>query len=215
MTISASRTPRVVSTRQPGDSGDSPVTRVANSNVTPRSRAWRMSPSRTSRARSDTGKYLPASSSSLRGIPKSFSKNDFWCSSGHDRSSLPHELGRRVRDESFGLKRARQHVAPAAAADEDFAPAVGRALEHGDRPAPAARADRGHQAGRAGANNDDRPHRRGYFRISSAVTTRTGPRFASRIGFSIFARSPTTTTANLSLWMYCAAAFSTSAAVVP
>ncbi len=39
---------------------------------------------------------------------------------------------------------------------------------------------------------------RTYLSTSSSFTIRTGPRFASRIGFSIFARSPTTTTANLS-----------------
>ncbi len=37
-----------------------------------------------------------------------------------------------------------------------------------------------------------------YLSTSSIFTTRTGPKFASRIGFSIFDRSPTTTTANLS-----------------
>jgi hypothetical protein len=52
-----------------------------------------------------------------------------------------------------------------------------------------------------------------HFRISSSVTIFTGPRLASRIGFSIFERSPTTMTANLSVWMYCFAARSMSAAV--
>ena len=52
-----------------------------------------------------------------------------------------------------------------------------------------------------------------YFSTSSTVTTFTGPRFAARMGFSMLARSPTTTTANLSGWMYCAAARCASAAV--
>ena len=40
-----------------------------------------------------------------------------------------------------------------------------------------------------------------HFNISSAVTTFTGPRFALRIGCSIFDRSPTTTTAKRSVRM--------------
>jgi hypothetical protein len=46
-----------------------------------------------------------------------------------------------------------------------------------------------------------RPRSDPYFKISSAVTTFTGPRFAFRIGCSIFDRSPTTTTAKRSVRM--------------
>jgi hypothetical protein len=48
--------------------------------------------------------------------------------------------------------------------------------------------------------------------ICSSGTTSTGPNFASRIGCSIVFKSPTTTTANVSVGRYCFAARSTSAA---
>jgi hypothetical protein len=64
-------------------------------------------------------------------------------------------MGRGRRDESLGLKLRRQDVAAAAAANQNLAAAVGRPFTHYDRTAAAARENRGHEAGRAGADDDD------------------------------------------------------------
>src|SRR5688500_15458555 len=98
-------------------------------------------------------------------------------------------MRRRVRDESLGLKGRRQDVTPAAAADENLASAVGRALEqqHVFVCGAGAGKDGRDQSGRARAD-----HNNHYFSTSSTGTTRTGPRLAARIGASIFDKSPTT-----------------------
>src|SRR5687768_5502421 len=116
-------------------------------------------------------------------------------------------MGRRVSDEPFRLERRRQDVASAAAADENLAPTVSCAFEEQYVLAALAREDRRGQSCRARADNGN------HFSTSSTGTTRTGPRLAARIGASIFDKSPTTITANLSGWMYWFAARWTSAAV--
>src|SRR5689334_21431599 len=55
--------------------------------------------------------------------------------------------------------------------------------------------------------------RRTYFSTSSGASTVTGAKFASRIGFSIFERSPATTTTNDSDVMRSVASFCSSDAV--
>lgn len=91
-TAAASMSPFEVRTRQRACSGDparlsNPSSRVSKRISTPASRAHVTRVSRTSRARSDTGKYLPVSLSSFRGIPRSCSKNARCWVSGHDRSN--------------------------------------------------------------------------------------------------------------------------------
>src|SRR5262245_12735680 len=55
-----------------------------------------------------------------------------------------------------------------------------------------------------------RDHRYIGPRTCSGVNTSIGPRFSALILSSMTLRSPTTTTANLSGWTYCAAVFCTS-----
>ena len=90
-----------------------------------------------------------------------------------------------------------QHVASAAAADQNLAPAVGGPLEQDHRGRPAGRGDGRHQAGGTGADDDDGV----YLKNSSIGTTRIGPRLSAAMPGSIALRSPTTTTAILSGWM--------------
>jgi hypothetical protein len=93
MTASASKVAVVVVTTHLPGCCSRPVRRVLNEISTPAERAADTSASRTSRARSDTGKYLPASSSSFSGIPRSRSKNSRCPLSGHDRSNRRIRIG--------------------------------------------------------------------------------------------------------------------------
>ena len=68
---------------------------------------------------------------------------------------VAHRVRRRIRHEPFGRQRRRQHVASAAAADQDLASAVARAFDDEHAPAVARREDGRHQPGRAGADDDD------------------------------------------------------------
>ena len=114
------------------------------------------------------------------------------------RSKHPaQQARRRIGNEALGSERGRQHVAPAAATDQDLAAAVCGPLQQEHRSRPVGRGDCRHQAGCTGTDHDDWF----YLKNSSSGTTRIGPRLSALMPGSIAFRSPTTTTAILSAWM--------------
>ena len=69
------------------------------------------------------------------------------------------QVGRRIGDEALGCQHRRQHVAAAAAADQDLAAAILGAFEQRDGCARRGGKGRGDQTSRAGANDDHGRHR--------------------------------------------------------
>ena len=123
-------------------------------------RANATSASRTSFALFDRGNSLPDSSSSASGICRSSSKKARCSCSGHGAQHAAQQVGRRVGDESIGRQHRGQHVASAAAADQDLAAAVLRAFDQRRRARRVRRGEcGGDQPGGAGANHGHRRRR--------------------------------------------------------
>ena len=140
-------------------SGVKPVTTVFMRSVAPARRAYASSPSRTSRALFDSGNSFDDSVSSTSGRRSSSSKKSDLLSQRPGAEHLAQQVRRRIGDEARFVEAHRQHVAASAAADEDLAAAVARALEQSGLGAGLRGEDRGHGAGRARTDDDDAPRR--------------------------------------------------------